>query len=232
MAFMITVNGTGREVTDDDGRSLLEVLREDLGITGPKLGCGEGACGACTVLIGRRAVTSCTTPATEAAGQRITTVEGLAEEGLLHPVQQAWLEAGAMQCGYCTPGWLTATAALLNRVAHPDDARIAEELSGNMCRCCTYPRILRAVRRAAELMDQPELLEPVPEEASGPALAGSAQPAGLPWDQAKDDALFFERLADGLVTVACGDAPAGDGQAAGRWGGPDDAWVHVGADGR
>jgi nicotinate dehydrogenase subunit B len=231
MTFMIIVNGTEREVTDDDGRSLLEVLREDLGITGPKQGCGEGACGACTVLIGRRAVTSCTTPAAEAAGQRITTVEGLAEDGLLHPVQQAWLEAGAMQCGYCTPGWLTATAALLNRVAHPDDARIAAELATNVCRCCTYPRIRRAIRRAAELMEQPELLEPVPEDASGPALAGSPQAAGLPWDQAKDNALFFERLADGLVTVAAGDAPAGDGHAAGRWGGPDDAWVHVGADG-
>jgi nicotinate dehydrogenase subunit B len=236
MTFMIIVNGTEREVTADDGRSLLEVLREDLGITGPKLGCGEGACGACTVLIGRRAVTSCTTPAAEVAGQRITTVEGLAEDGLLHPVQQAWLEAGAMQCGYCTPGWLTATAALLIRVAHPDDARIAAELSGNVCRCCTYPRIRRAIHRAAELMEQPELCEPVPEDASGPALAAGwrpepLQPAAPPWDQAKDDALFFERLADGLVTVAAGDAPAGEGHAPGRWGGPDDAWVHVGADG-
>jgi nicotinate dehydrogenase subunit B len=236
MTFTITVNGTEREVTADDGRSLLEVLREDLGITGPKLGCGEGACGACTVLIGRRAVTSCTTPAAEVAGQRITTVEGLAEDGLLHPVQQAWLEAGAMQCGYCTPGWLTATAALLNRVAHPDDAGIAAELAGNVCRCCTYPRIRRAIRRAAELMEQPELLEPVPEDASGPASTagwppGLPQPATPPWDQAKDDALFFERLADGLVTVACGDGDAGEGQAGGGWGGPDDAWVHVGADG-
>jgi nicotinate dehydrogenase subunit B len=236
MQLTFTVNGTEHTVTDADGRSLLEVLREDLGITGPKLGCGEGACGACTVLIGRRAVTSCSTPAAEVAGQRITTVEGLAEDGLLHPVQQAWLETGAMQCGYCTAGWLTATAALLNRVAHPDDARIAAELSTNVCRCCTYPRILRAIRRAAELMEQPELLEPVPEEASGPAPAagwppGLPQPAPQPWDQARADAQFFERLADGLVTVASGDAPAGPGQAAGRWGGPDDAWVHVGADG-
>ena len=102
MAVTIIVNGAERTVTADDGRSLLEVLREDLGITGPKFGCGEGACGACTVLIGRRAVTSCITPVAEAAGQRITTVEGLAEDGVLHPVQQAWLEQGAMQCGYCT----------------------------------------------------------------------------------------------------------------------------------
>ncbi len=232
MPFTITVDGVQRQVVADGGRSLLEVLREDLGITGPKLGCGEGACGACTVLIGRRAVTACSTPAAEVAGQRITTVEGLAEDGLLHPVQQAWLETGAMQCGYCTPGWLMATAALLNRVARPDDARIAAELSGNVCRCCTYPRIMRAIRRAAELMEEPELLEPVPaaDSGSGPADALRAAAGAPPWDQAGDAAPFFEQLPDGLVTVVADDGPvAGPGQ--GRWGGPDDAWVHVGADG-
>ncbi len=178
MAVTIIVNGIERTVTADDGRSLLEVLRDDLGVTGPKFGCSEGACGACTVLIGRRAVTSCITPAADAAGQRITTVEGLAEDGVLHPVQQAWLEQGAMQCGYCTPGWLTATAALLNRVTRPDDARIAAELAGNVCRCCTYPRIMRAIRRAAELMEEPELLQPVPPGVDqGP---GAGQPRRLP----------------------------------------------------
>jgi isoquinoline 1-oxidoreductase len=235
MAVTIIVNGTERTVTADDGRSLLEVLRDDLGVTGPKFGCGEGACGACTVLIGRRAVTSCITPAADAAGQRITTVEGLAEDGVLHPVQQAWLEQGAMQCGYCTPGWLTATAALLNRVTRPDDARIAAELAGNVCRCCTYPRIMRAIRRAAELMEEPELLQPVPPGVDQGPGAGQPSPAAalaapaLPWDQAaKDEASFFELLDDGLVTVVAGDAaPAGPG----RWGGQDDAWVHVGADG-
>ena len=239
MQFTFTVNGVQHQVTADDDRSLLDVLREDLGITGPKLGCGEGACGACTVLIGRRAVTSCITPAAEAAGQRVTTVEGLAEDGILHPVQQAWLELGAMQCGYCTPGWLTAAAALLNRVTRPDDARIAAELAGNVCRCCTYPRILRAVRRAAELMEQPELLEPVPPPAPAPAsLAprpGPPQPAAgppaLPWDQARDAASFFEQLPDGLVTVVAEDADPAAGPGQGRWGGPNDAWVHVGADG-
>ncbi len=238
MPFTIIVNGAERQVTADDGRSLLEVLREDLGVTGPKLGCGEGACGACTVLIGRRAVTSCTTPAAEVAGQRITTVEGLAEDGLLHPVQQAWLEAGAMQCGYCTPGWLTATAALLSRVAHPDDARIAAELSGNVCRCCTYPRIRRAIRRAAELMEEPELLEPVPEAALASGAAGAGRAAGAPgaaasppWDQARDAASFFEQLPDGLVTVVADDADPAAGPGQGPWAAPDDAWVHVGADG-
>ena len=240
MPFTIIVNGAERQVTADDGRSLLEVLREDLGITGPKLGCGEGACGACTVLIGRRAVTSCTTPAAEAAGQRVTTVEGLAEDGLLHPVQQAWLETGAMQCGYCTAGWLTATAALLNRVARPDDARIAAELAGNVCRCCTYPRILRAIRRAAELMEEPDLLEPVPVPPTpGAAGAGAAWTLDAPpgaagppsWDQAKDAASFFEQLPDGLVTVVAEDADPAAGPGQGRWAAPDDAWVHVGADG-
>src|SRR3984893_17723953 len=169
MEIRIIVNGAEHAVTADDGRSLLEVLREDLGVTGPKLSCGEGACGACTVLIGRRAGTSCITPAAEAAGQRGAPARGPGEDGILHPVQQAWLETGAMQCGYCTPGWLTATAALLNRASRPDDARIAAELAGNVCRCWTYPRILRAVRRAAALLEEPELLEPVPQAAAGPA---------------------------------------------------------------
>src|ERR1017187_2729067 len=153
MQIAITVNAAAVQVTASADVSLLDVLRDELGYTGPKLGCGEGACGACTVLVGRRAVAACTTPAAQVAGERITTVEGLAEDGVLHPVQQAWLETGAMQCGYCTPGWLMATAALLAAAPHPDEARITAELAGNVCRCCTYPRILRAVRRAAELMD-------------------------------------------------------------------------------
>jgi nicotinate dehydrogenase subunit B len=231
MEFTIIVNGTDRQVGVAGDRSLLEVLRDDLRVTGPKVGCGEGACGACTVLIGRRAVTACTMPASAAAGQRVTTVEGLAEDGILHPVQQAWLEVGAMQCGYCTPGWLMATAALLNQVAHPDDARIAAALAGNVCRCCSYPRIQRAVRRAAELMEQPELLAPVPPDVPQAEMMAAAR--GLPWDRAAKDAdSFFELLADGLVTVVAGDDGSQDGGApqAGLPAG-DDAWVHVGADG-
>jgi len=233
MQFTITVNGTGRQVSAAAGRSLLEVLRDDLGVTGPKFGCGEGVCGACTVLIGRRAVTACTMPAEEAAGQRVTTVEGLAEDGILHPVQQAWLEAGAMQCGYCTPGWLMAAAALLNQVAHPDDERTAAALAGQVCRCCTYPRIQRAIRRAAELMEQPELLAAVPAPAREAALPLAPAPA-VPWDQsARDAGSFFGQLPDGLVTVvASDDEGAGGGSGAGGPAGDgDDAWVHVGADG-
>jgi isoquinoline 1-oxidoreductase len=228
MEFTIIVNGAERRLEATADRSLLEVLRDDLGVTGPKLGCGEGECGACTVLIGRRAVTACTMPAADAAGQRVTTVEGLAEDGILHPAQQAWLEAAAMQCGYCTPGWLMATAALLNQAAHPDDARIAAALAGNVCRCCTYPRIQRAVRRAAELMEQPELLAGIPPAAPQPALP-AVIPA-VPWDAAaKDSNSFFELLSDGLVTVVQGDDGGGARQASLEAGG--DAWVHVGADG-
>jgi nicotinate dehydrogenase subunit B len=209
----ITVNGVVRELSADPDRSLLDVLRNDLGITGPKAGCEEGACGACTVLLGRRSVTSCTTQVSEAAGQRITTVEGLAEDGLLHPVQQAWLETGAMQCGFCTAGWLTATAALLNRVPHPDDERIAAELSGNVCRCCTYPRILAAVHRAAELMEQPELLEPDTASATA-APDRAAAPPDQDQDQHEDEGLTV--IADAI----------GDG-----WTSSSGAWLRVGPDG-
>jgi ferredoxin len=111
MATTMTVNGTDREVPGDGTQTLLDALRDDLGITGPKLGCGEGACGACTVLVGSRAVQACQVDAASVARQRITTVEGLAEDGILHPVQQAWLELGAMQCGYCTPSWPGTPAA-------------------------------------------------------------------------------------------------------------------------
>ncbi|MGH3165476.1 MAG: 2Fe-2S iron-sulfur cluster-binding protein, partial [Trebonia sp.] len=222
--FTFTVNGVAREVAAGPERSLLEVLREELGITGPKLGCGEGMCGACTVLLGRRAVTACSTPAGEAAGHQVTTVEGLAEDGLLHPVQQAWMETGAMQCGYCTPGWLTGCAALLARIPHPDDARIDAELGGHLCRCCTYPRIRAAVHRAAELMKQPESLEPVPVPLAGPAIAAGT--ADAPWDLvAPDPDAFLAGLPEGLVSVAGREPAPGVMSTSSR------AWLHVGPDG-
>ncbi len=244
VAREIFVNGTAHQVDCGGDRLLLELLRDDLGLTGPKKGCGEGACGACTVLIGQRPVTACTTPAAQALGQRVTTVEGLAEDGLLHPVQQAWLETGAMQCGYCTPGWLTATAALLARRPHPSDATIKAELAGHVCRCCAYPRILRAVHRAAELMDRPELLQPDPVGTDGPdspatagtsgrgitALLGTPEPVHpVSAADAHGHAEFVLRR-DGLVMVA---APGADraGPVRHRPGGAGAAWVHVGADG-
>ena len=226
MQVTMIVNGQPREHTERGGQSLLELLRDDLGLAGPKLGCGEGSCGACTVLIGSRAVQACQVPATEAAGQRITTVEGLAEDGLLHPVQQAWLETGAMQCGYCTPGWLTGTAALLARVPHPDDDRIDAELDGHVCRCCTYPRIRRAVHRAAELMEQPGLLEPVPDPPPSrqASMPGDVSPT-RPWDLTRQDTNSFAAvMPEGLMAVVAPDGAA-DGSDM-----PDDAWVHISAD--
>ena len=236
MPFTLTVNGVEYQAEGPDGVSLLELLRDVLRITGPKPGCGEGACGACTVLAGSRPVQACQLPAAEAAGLRITTVEGLASGGILHPVQQAWLETGALQCGFCTPGWLTATAALLTRISQPSDERIDAELAGHACRCCAYPRIRRAVHRAAELMEQPELLEPVPDPAGSPggaagggtagersAAAGPPAP-GQPWDLAgKEPGSFAAAMPEGLMTVVAGQPPDPD------WA-PDDAWVHVGAD--
>ncbi|HXB48296.1 MAG TPA: molybdopterin cofactor-binding domain-containing protein [Streptosporangiaceae bacterium] len=246
VSVTVNVNGAERTAKPAPGQSLLELLRDDLGITSPKLGCGEGACGACTVLIGSRAVQACQVAAASIDGQRITTVEGLAEDGILHPVQQAWLELGAMQCGYCTAGWLTAVASLLAKNPHPDDERIDAELAGHACRCCAYPRIRRAVHRAAELMDHPELLEPAPSPAAGvrqfqPVPAESVQPESqrpesvqaepaapepaAPWDLAHaEPEAFAAAMPEGLLAVVAETGERG-------WGGPDDAWVHVGADG-
>lgn len=224
VSLRIIVNGAERTADVAPGESLLEFLRDELDVTGPKAGCGEGACGACTVLIGRRPVQACQVEAVSVAGQRIITVEGLAEDGVLHPVQQAWLETGAMQCGYCTPGWLTAVAALLARIPHPDDARIDAELDGHVCRCCAYPRIRRAVHRAAELMDQPDLLKPVPAAYRQAGSWVRPEPS-LPFDLSRTDPeSFAAAMPDGLLTVVADEGHQG-------WGGPDDAWVHLGADG-
>ncbi|MEZ5365229.1 MAG: (2Fe-2S)-binding protein [Bryobacterales bacterium] len=148
----LEVNGTTREVETDPGRPLLDVLREDLQLTGTKFGCGEGQCRACTVLLDGAPTPSCLTPVSAAAGKRITTIEGLAGAGgTLHPVQQAFLDEGAMQCGYCTSGMILTATALLERTPEPTEAQIVDGMNNNLCRCCGYPRILAAVRRAASL---------------------------------------------------------------------------------
>ncbi|MBM4038089.1 MAG: (2Fe-2S)-binding protein [Planctomycetes bacterium] len=148
MAF--TVNGQARTVTTDPGRPLLEVLREELRLTGAKLGCGEGRCGTCTVLLGGNAVRSCITPVADAEGKAILTIEGLAAGDKLHPVQGAFLAEAAFQCGFCTPGMVLEVVALLNEKPNPTDAEIRARMEGHLCRCCGYPRILNAVRRAAQ----------------------------------------------------------------------------------
>jgi aerobic-type carbon monoxide dehydrogenase small subunit (CoxS/CutS family) len=148
----LTVNGRERTVTTDSERSLLDVLREDLGLTGAKYVCGDGQCGACSVLMDGRRVLSCVTPVSRADGKTIVTIEGLAGGDALHPVQEAFLEEGAMQCGYCTGGMILTAVALLEENANPTDREIAKGMNGNICRCNGYPKVVSAVRRAAEKM--------------------------------------------------------------------------------
>jgi len=145
----LNVNGAARRVNASPERSLLSVLRDDLDLTGAKYGCGEGQCGACTVLLDGEAVRSCLTPVSRAAGKRITTIEGLENDGRLHPLQEAFLETEAMQCGYCTPGMIMSGVSLLAKSASPSEAEIVHGMQGNICRCGTYPRIVAAVRIAA-----------------------------------------------------------------------------------
>ena len=133
----------------DPETNLLSALRDRLDLTGAKYGCGEGQCGACTVLIDGRAVRSCITPLSYAKGKRITTIEGLEQNGRLHPVQDAFIETGAMQCAYCTSGMILSAVALLDKNPNPADADIVRGMEGNICRCGTYPRIAAAIRLAA-----------------------------------------------------------------------------------
>jgi len=145
----LTVNGAQRRIDADADRSLLSVLRDDLDLTGTKYGCGEGQCAACTVLLDGAPVRSCITKVSSAAGKRITTIEGLARGEQLHPVQQAFLDADTMQCGWCTPGMILGAVALLERTPHPRDAEIVSAMNGHICRCGTYPRVAAAIRAAS-----------------------------------------------------------------------------------
>ncbi|HTT55048.1 MAG TPA: (2Fe-2S)-binding protein [Streptosporangiaceae bacterium] len=146
----LTVNGTRHTVSSEPGTPLLDVLRHDLGLAGPRFGCGTGRCGACFVLIDGQARSSCDFPAWAAEGADVTTVEGLADGGTLHPVQQAMLDEQAAQCGYCTSGMIMSAVALLRRDPAPAEAGVRAALDGNLCRCGTHQRIVRAVLRAAE----------------------------------------------------------------------------------
>lgn len=148
-AIELTVNGRRQRTDVPTGAMLLEVLREGFKLTGAKPGCGEGACGACTVLLDGRAVKACITPALSARGKQVVTIEGLARENALHPVQQAFLDAEAYQCGYCTPGMIMGAVALLDKNPQPSEAAVRQALEGHICRCGTYPRIVEAVRMAA-----------------------------------------------------------------------------------
>ncbi len=145
----LTVNGKAYTVEADPSTMLLEVLRDDLGLTGAKYGCGEGQCGACTVLLDGQPVRSCQIPVSAVAGVEVSTIEGLAQDSVLHPIQQAFLDEDAMQCGFCVTGMVMEAVALLKRNPKPTDAQIAQGLQAHVCRCGVYPRIVAAVRRAS-----------------------------------------------------------------------------------
>ena len=149
-SFSIHVNGTERTVRADRKMPLLLVLRDQLHLTGAKYGCGEGQCGACTVLVAGQPVPSCLLALGDLNGRPVQTIEGLAKGPVLHPVQQAFLDVSAFQCGFCTPGMIMASVALLGKNPHPSAGEIRAELANHVCRCGTYSRIVRAVQQAAE----------------------------------------------------------------------------------
>ena len=151
MGFTLLVNGRERHVEAAAEETLLSVLRDSLELTGTKYGCGEGQCGACTVLLDGSSVRSCRLQASAVAGRKITTIEGLSRGEHLHPVQQAFLQAEAFQCGYCTPGMILSAVALLEHTSKPTDKQIISHMNGNVCRCGTYSRILQAVHTAAAM---------------------------------------------------------------------------------
>ena len=146
----IDVNGSKRRIDVEADRTLLSVLRDDLDLTGTKYGCGEGQCAACTVLVDGQAVRSCITKMSAVSGKRIVTIEGLAPEGTLHPLQEAFLDADALQCGWCTPGMILGAVDLLRKNAHPSEAEIVHGMNGHICRCGVYPRVVAAIQSAAK----------------------------------------------------------------------------------
>jgi len=150
--IQLHVNGQTHDLVVHPARTLLDVLRDQLGLTGAKRGCGLGACGACTVLLDGRPAAACLTLAVEAADQEVLTIEGLAEGGALHPVQEAFVESGAVQCGFCTPGMVLSAKTLLDRCPDPKPEEIREALAGNVCRCTGYVKIIEAVSIAARRM--------------------------------------------------------------------------------
>jgi aerobic-type carbon monoxide dehydrogenase small subunit (CoxS/CutS family) len=146
----LSINGKKQSVQTDPERSLLEVIREDLRLTGTHYGCGEGACGSCGVLVDGKRMFSCSTTVGEVAGKSIVTIEGISDGENLHPVQQAFLDEGAFQCAYCTSGMIINAIALLKRNAKPSEDEIRKAMEGNICRCCAHPRIIKAIQRASE----------------------------------------------------------------------------------
>ncbi|MGA3215391.1 MAG: molybdopterin cofactor-binding domain-containing protein [Acidimicrobiales bacterium] len=222
----VIVNGTAQSL---QSTMLLSALRDELGLTGAKPGCGEGVCGSCTVLVDGEPVRACQQAVATLAGQEITTIEGLATAGRLHPVQQAFVEAGAAQCGYCTPGMVLAVAALLSHDSNPDDDAVNEALSGNVCRCGTYQRIRLAVKRAADISASvtagtgPSSVVAADDwELSEPSSPGSR--SARPWDLTDPDKRdWFGMLGDGMVVVLPPPEPSTETWSTAGGG----AWLHV-----
>ena len=166
--FRLRVNGQTHSVDVDPATPLLYVLRNDVGVRGPRFGCGLGQCGACTVLINGQAVRSCVRPMSSLRNEDIVTLEGLATDGQLHPVQQAWIEEQVPQCGFCQNGQILTAKALLDRTPNPTDAQIRQGMNGTLCRCMTYYRVQAAIKRAAALMTRaPGARAEAPPAASG-----------------------------------------------------------------
>lgn len=216
------VNGVPRPLGVFASESLLVFLRAGLGLTGAKLGCGEGVCGVCTVLVDWAPVRACVTPAAAVEGRRVTTIEGLAGGGLLHPLQRAFLDANAVQCGYCTPGMILAAAALLERTPEPSGAEIATSLDGNLCRCCAHPSIVRAVQAAAGLGDT----RSTPRLAAASTRTADLARPPRPWSSLPSSQRdLFSILGDGLVITAR------RGPSSRGWSTCEEVWLHLAADG-
>ena len=152
MTIQATINGKSQILQSEPETSLLFALREELGLTGTKYGCGEGQCGACSILLNGTPRRSCQLSVRDAAEKSIQTIEGFERNGRLHPVQQAFLDQGAFQCAYCTSGMIVSSVALLNKNPHPEEGEIVQALQGNICRCGTHPRIIAAIQQAAKAM--------------------------------------------------------------------------------
>ena len=218
----IAVNGVNHDVGATADLPLLSWLRETVGLTGTKYGCGEAACGACSVLIDGALARACAVATRDVAGRSVTTIEGLSRNGTLHSVQQAFLDVGAMQCGFCTPGMVVAAVALLDSNPRPSDDEIGRWMAPNVCRCCTYPRIVAAIRRSGEPY-QPELETRFMVAGD----AGFAVRPRVPWDLvAADRRDYFDVLGDGLVVVV--PPPTTE---PGMWARTGGAWLHIDAAG-
>jgi nicotinate dehydrogenase subunit B len=235
--LLLKVNGDTRSVDREPDRSLLHVLREELSLLAAKPGCGEGSCGACTVLLDGQLIRSCVRPISEIGDGQVTSLEGMRDDPICAAVREAFIEIAAFQCGFCTPGMIVAASALLRDNADPSDEDIVAALDGNVCRCGTYPRISRAVHRAVELIGAdrsgPDGDASSASDASGVFVDSRfAAPARTPWDLVPaGERDYFDRLGDGLVVVLTPEeAERVNEESGGAWSTEGGAWLHINPD--